>query len=62
MPAVLVEIGFGSNPAEAAYMTDPARVEELAGAISDGVAEYLKRYERRLTAATGAPAGGAARR
>ncbi len=62
MPAVLVEIGFGSNPAEAAYMTDPTRVEELAGAISDGVSEYLKRYERRLTAATGASAGGAARK
>ncbi|MEP6620713.1 MAG: N-acetylmuramoyl-L-alanine amidase [bacterium] len=62
MPAVLVEVGFGSNPAEAAYMTDPAQVDELAAAISDGVVEYLKRYERRVTAATGAAGGGSNRR
>ena len=61
MPAVLVEVGFGSNPAEASYMTDSAQMDELAGAISDGVVEYLKRYERRVTAATGAAGGGAAR-
>src|SRR6476619_5262784 len=30
MPTVLVEIGFGSNPADAAYMTDPAKMAELA--------------------------------
>jgi len=61
MPAVLVEIGFGSNPADAAYMTDPAKMDELAGAISDGVVEYLKRYERRVTAAAGAAGGGSNR-
>jgi N-acetylmuramoyl-L-alanine amidase len=60
MPAVLVEIGFGSNPEEAAYMTNPARMEELAAAISDGVLEYLKRYERRVTMAGGASGGGSA--
>jgi N-acetylmuramoyl-L-alanine amidase len=49
MPAVLVEIGFGTNPADAAYMTDPARVEELSAAISDAVLEYLQRYERRVS-------------
>jgi N-acetylmuramoyl-L-alanine amidase len=49
MPAVLVEIGFGTNPADAAYMTDLARVDELSAAIADAVLEYLKRYERRVT-------------
>ena len=49
MPAVLVEIGFGTNPADAAYMTDPAKVEQISAAISDAVLEYLKRYERRVT-------------
>ena len=49
MPAVLVEIGFGTNAADAAYMTDPARVEELSAAISDAVLEYLQRYERRVS-------------
>lgn len=62
MPAVLVEVGFGTNPSEVAYLTDSVRMDELAGAISDGVLEYLKRYERRVTAATGAAGGGGARR
>lgn len=62
MPAVLVEIGFGTNAAESAYLTDPARMDELAGAISDGVLEYLKRYERRVAVNDGASGGGSARR
>jgi N-acetylmuramoyl-L-alanine amidase len=53
MPAVLVEIGFGTNASEASYMSDPSRMDELSAAISDAVLEYLKRYERRV--ATGAP-------
>ena len=50
MPAVLVEIGFGTNSADAAYMSDAAQVEELAAAIADAVLEYLQRYERRVSA------------
>lgn len=53
MPAVLVEIGFGSNPADAAYMTDAARMDELSSAIADAVLEYLKRYERRVASGDG---------
>jgi N-acetylmuramoyl-L-alanine amidase len=49
MPAVLVEIGFGTNAADAAYMTDPARVDELSAAVADAVLEYLQRYERRVS-------------
>ena len=49
MPAVLVEIGFGTNAADAAYMTDPARVEELSAAVADAILEYLQRYERRVS-------------
>ncbi len=52
MPAVLVEIGFGTNPSDAAYMTNPAKMDELSSAIADGVLEYLKRYERRVSATT----------
>ena len=62
MPAVLVEIGFGTNAAEAAYLTDPSRMDELAAAISDGVLEYLKRYERRVAVNDGASGGGIAPR
>jgi N-acetylmuramoyl-L-alanine amidase len=61
MPAVLVEIGFGSNPADAAYMTDPKRMDELASAIGDAVLEYLKGYERRVATGAPIPAGSVAR-
>ena len=64
MPAVLVEIGFGTNPADAAFITDPAHVDEISAAISDAVMEYLKRYERRVSTTSGAAAtsGGSAQR
>ena len=63
MPAVLVEIGFGTNASEASYMTDPARMEELSASISDAVLEYLKRYERRVATSDGDVAvGGSGKR
>src|SRR6476661_2816396 len=49
MPAVLVEIGFGSNPSDAAFMTDHKHVDEMSAAIADAVVEYLKGYERRVS-------------
>jgi hypothetical protein len=55
---VLVEIGFGSNPADAAFMTDPKHVDEMSAAIADGVVAYLKGYERRVSASTGATRSG----
>jgi N-acetylmuramoyl-L-alanine amidase len=48
MPAVLVEIGFGTNPREAAYMTEPSKQAALAKAIADAAMEYLQSYEGRL--------------
>jgi len=59
MPAVLVEIGFGSNPADAAFMTDPKHVDEISAAIADAVVEYLKGYERRVSSVPAATRGGA---
>jgi len=53
MPAVLVEIGFGSNPDEARYLIGAAGQRHLARGIADAVVSYLAEYERRL-AATGA--------
>jgi N-acetylmuramoyl-L-alanine amidase len=61
MPAVLVEIGFGTNASEASYMTDPARMDELSAAISDAVLEYLKRYERRVASGASRAGGGVSR-
>jgi N-acetylmuramoyl-L-alanine amidase len=48
MPAVLVEIGFGTNPGEAAYMTSPHRQAELAARLADAVVGYLAEYERKV--------------
>ena len=47
MPSVLVEIGFGSNPAEARWMMSEAGQDEAARAIADAAFEYLKHYDRR---------------
>jgi N-acetylmuramoyl-L-alanine amidase len=48
MPAVLVEIGFGTNRAEAQYMTDGDRQRELASTLADAVVRYLEQYERKV--------------
>lgn len=48
MPAVLVEIGFGTNRNEAAYMTSPAKQAELAEKLADSIVRYLAEYERKV--------------
>ena len=48
MPAVLLEIGFGTNRAEALYMTDGDRQRELASTLADAVVRYLEQYERKV--------------
>jgi N-acetylmuramoyl-L-alanine amidase len=48
MPAVLVEIGFGTNRAEAQYMTDGDRQRELASTLADAVVRYLEQYVRKV--------------
>jgi N-acetylmuramoyl-L-alanine amidase len=48
MPAVLVEIGFGTNRSEAAYMTTPERQAELAERLADAIERYLAEYERKV--------------
>ncbi|NUO62866.1 MAG: N-acetylmuramoyl-L-alanine amidase [Gemmatimonadaceae bacterium] len=52
MPAVLVEIGFGTNPAEAKVLASKLWQTRIAGAIADATVSYLSRYERRVTTAT----------
>ena len=48
MPAVLVEIGFGTNPSEAAYLHDPDNQTAIARNIASSVLTYLSRYESRV--------------
>jgi N-acetylmuramoyl-L-alanine amidase len=52
MPAVLVEIGFGTNAAEARYLRDPGRQREIAASIADATMQYLAGYQRRANAAS----------
>ena len=52
MPAVLVEIGFGTNVEEARFLTNPAKQRAIANAIATAVNEYLDNYERRLGSST----------
>jgi N-acetylmuramoyl-L-alanine amidase len=53
MPAVLVEIGFGTNVTEASYLNNALRQSTIAAAIADAAAEYLRRYERRVGGGSG---------
>ena len=50
MPAVLIEIGFGTNEAEARYLRDPKRQREIASSIADATMQYLAGYQRRTNA------------
>jgi N-acetylmuramoyl-L-alanine amidase len=49
MPSVLIEVGFGTNVAEARYLSSQKGQDELAAAIAAATMEYLSRYERRVT-------------
>ncbi|MBL0172678.1 MAG: N-acetylmuramoyl-L-alanine amidase [Gemmatimonadaceae bacterium] len=48
MPAVLVEVGFGSNRSESAYMTNPDSQRALAEALADAAEAFLAQYERKV--------------
>ena len=48
MPAALVELGFGTNPEEAAFLADPAGQRTLARALTAATVEYMDHYERRV--------------
>lgn len=48
MPAVLIEIGFGTNPAEAQYLNNAKQQSAIAAAIADAAVTYLQHYDRRL--------------
>jgi N-acetylmuramoyl-L-alanine amidase len=46
MPAVLVEGGFMSNPAEVKRIADPTYRRKLARAIADGIIAYKTAVEK----------------
>ena len=48
MPAVLIEIGFGSNQSEATYLSDQSNQRALARNIAESIVAYLAHYESRI--------------
>ncbi|HEY0972787.1 MAG TPA: N-acetylmuramoyl-L-alanine amidase [Gemmatimonadales bacterium] len=48
MPSVLVELGFGSNPAEARYLASPAEQQRIAEMLADAAEAYLGRLDRKI--------------
>ncbi|HSQ31938.1 MAG TPA: N-acetylmuramoyl-L-alanine amidase [Gemmatimonadaceae bacterium] len=48
MPAVLVEIGFGTNAREARYLSDRSSQDAIANAVAGAAMDYLSAYERRV--------------
>jgi N-acetylmuramoyl-L-alanine amidase len=46
-PAVLVEMGYSTNPEDGRFLSTPSSQRKLASAIADAVVDYLLDYERR---------------
>jgi N-acetylmuramoyl-L-alanine amidase len=46
MPAVLVEIGFVTNPAEAELLSDPSYLQDIAEGLYNGIIAFIARFER----------------
>jgi len=61
MPAVLVEIGFGTNPREAQFISDPRKQDVIASAVAGAAMDYLDRYARRVSGARPGTGAGAIR-
>jgi len=47
-PAILVEAGFSTNPADARFLTAADGRRRLAQAIAEGIVDYLVQYERKI--------------
>lgn len=52
MPAVLVEIGFGTNRSEATYLNDRDNQREIAASLARSVLAYLDHYDARIGTGT----------
>ena len=53
MPAVLVELGFLSNPAEEARLQDPSHRAELVEAMVRAISRYRAQLEQQEAGAGG---------
>jgi len=55
-PAILIETGFATNRADAAFLDSALGEHKIASAVADGIVAYLLAFERKL--AITQPAGG----
>src|SRR4029079_18462897 len=55
-PAILVELGYSTNPADGRFLTSYAGQKAMAAALADAIVEYLLEYQRKTEPA--AEAGG----
>jgi N-acetylmuramoyl-L-alanine amidase len=46
MPAVLVEVGYLTNPEEASHLADPAYLMDVAEGLYNGIIAFVARFER----------------
>lgn len=47
-PAILVEMGYSTNPQDGRYLTSRRSQRAMAAAIADAIVEYLRDYERKV--------------
>ena len=52
-PAILVEMGYSTNPQDGRFLTARSSQRAMASAIADAVVEYLREYERKTGSADG---------
>jgi N-acetylmuramoyl-L-alanine amidase len=50
MPAILIEVGFVTNPKEERRLREPKYRDEIARAIFSGIAEYKRIWDQRMRA------------
>jgi N-acetylmuramoyl-L-alanine amidase len=56
-PAILVELGYSTNPQDGRFLTSRSSQKTMAASIADGIVEYLLEYERRTGTAADSGAG-----
>jgi N-acetylmuramoyl-L-alanine amidase len=48
-PAILVELGYSTNPEDGRFLTSYASQKAMASALADAIVEYLQEYERKTS-------------
>ena len=52
-PAILVELGYSTNPQDGRFLTQRSSQRSMASALADAVVDYLRDYERKVGLAGG---------